>query len=91
MEENTSGVDDVAEVVDELEALGRKLMEVKRSVVGEILKAGVELTVGRKTGMAKGLYGSQEANLGGREGRMTRTMDPRDIPCDEHLGSCGWC
>ena len=79
MEENTSGVDDVAEVVDELEALGRKLMEVKRSVVAEIMKAGVELTVGRKTGMAKGLYGSKEANLGG-EGRITSTMNPRHIP-----------
>ena len=74
--------------MDELEALGRKLMEVKRSVVAEIMKAGVELRVGRKTGMAKGLYGSKEANLGG-EGRITSTMNPKTHtpPCDEHLGS----
>jgi len=63
LQDDTGGVYDLAEILDELATLGRKLVEVERRMILNIGKTPIELLVGGKTTVAEGFDGAKETNL----------------------------
>lgn len=81
LQDETGSVNDLAEILDELATLGRKLVDVERRVIPNIFKISIELFVGGKTTTPEGFNGAEQTDL--RENVRTSQLngEARQGPC----------
>jgi len=82
LQDETGGVNDLTEILDELAALRRKLVDVERRVIPNIFKASIKLLVGGKTTAPEGFNGAKETDLG-------ENVRTRKINGETGQGPCG--
>jgi len=73
LQDETGGVNDLTEILDELAALRRKLVDVERRVIPNIFKTCIKLPIGGKTTVPEGFNGAKKTDL--RENVRSRQMN----------------